>query len=221
MPTKVEAPSKKHLFSNWKKYEKFDKERRALEYLLFDRDRSEAETKLTNLKRQRDQHRSEKQSIRYEAESAAKKLADGKRKLQDINNRLSRENDEKEANSQEKDKIIQQLTHVKLTIDDLKMSVDEDTSAKDTAEKQYEQIKRQIFEKKAELDQLQPQYSDLVTEEKAIEREKSRAERRRDDLYAKQGRQNRFNDQDQRDAWLRSEIDKVRVKIAFLPGFLK
>ena len=45
------------------------------------------------------------------------------------------------------------------------------------------------------MDQLTPQYMDLVTEEKSTEREKTRAERRRDELYAKQGRQNRFNDQ--------------------------
>ena len=191
------------------KYEKHDKERRALEYLLFDRERVEAENKLNDLKYQRDQHRNQKQQIRADAESAAKKLADGNRRLHDVKNRLSRENDEKESNSAEKDKIIQQLTQVKLTIDDLKMSVDEDTSAKDTAEKQHETIQRQIFEKKAELDELQPKYMDLVTEEKGTEREKTRAERRRDELYAKQGRQNRFNDQDQRDAWLRSEIEKA------------
>ena len=54
---------------------------------------------------------------------------------------------------------------------------------------------------------------DLVTEEKATEREKTRAERRRDELYAKQGRQNRFNDQNQRDEWLKSEIEKVQQQV--------
>ena len=54
---------------------------------------------------------------------------------------------------------------------------------------------------------------DLVTEEKSTEREKTRAERRRDELYAKQGRQNRFNDQNQRDEWLKSEIEKVQQQV--------
>ena len=54
---------------------------------------------------------------------------------------------------------------------------------------------------------------DLVTEEKGTEREKTRAERRRDELYAKQGRQNRFNNQNQRDEWLKSEIEKVQQQV--------
>ena len=82
-------------------------------------------------------------------------------------------------------------------------------SAKDAAKRQHEQLRRQIFEKQAELDQLRPEYSELVTEEKSVEREKSRYERRRDDLYAKQGRQSRFHDQNQRDDWLKGEIEKV------------
>ena len=49
---------------------------------MFDRDRQEAENKLNELKYQRDQHRNQKQQIRAEAESAAKKLADGNRRLQ-------------------------------------------------------------------------------------------------------------------------------------------
>ena len=53
-----------------------------MEYLLFDRDRQEAENKLNELKYQRDQHRNQKQQIRAEAEFAAKKLADGNRRLQ-------------------------------------------------------------------------------------------------------------------------------------------
>merc|ERR1711990_98584 len=172
-------------------YQKYDKERRALEYLLFDKNVKEAEEKLQQLRNQRDRQQSIKQEIRHRAESAAKKLAEGKRKLTDVNSRLTRMNDEKDQNSNEKEKVYEKLTRTKLEIDDLRLSVDEDINAKDSAKKQHEALRRQIFEKRSELDALRPEYQDLITEEKKVEREKLRHERRRDELYAKQGRQNR------------------------------
>ena len=54
-------------------YQKYDKERRALEYLLFDKNVKEAEEKLQQLRNQRDRQQSIKQDIRHHAESAAKK----------------------------------------------------------------------------------------------------------------------------------------------------
>lgn len=202
-------------------YQKYDKERRALEYLLFDKNVKEAEEKLQQLRNQRDRQQSIKQEIRHRAESAAKKLAEGKRKLTDVNSRLTRMNDEKDQNSNEKEKVYEKLTRTKLEIDDLRLSVDEDVSAKDSAKKQHEALRRQIFEKRSELDALRPEYQDLITEEKKVEREKLRHERRRDELYAKQGRQNRFNDQDQRDQWLRGEIEKVNSQLRRAEADLK
>jgi structural maintenance of chromosome 3 (chondroitin sulfate proteoglycan 6) len=194
-------------------YQKFDKERRAFEYLIFEEDRKAAQGKLERIKAQRESHREEKNAIRQQAEKSGKQLSEAKRKLNDVDHRLSQTRDEKEANSNEKDQNYHQITRIKLEIDDLKLSVDDDNASKEGAKKQHEQLRRQIFEKRAELDQLRPQYSDFITEEKAVEREKQKYERRRDELYAKQGRQNRFNDQNQRDTWLNGEIEKVNVQI--------
>ena len=134
-------------------YQKFDKERRAFEYLIFEEDRKAAQGKLERIKAQRESHRDEKNSIRQQAERSGKQLSEATRKLNDVNHRLSQARDEKEANSSEKDQNYQEITKLKLDIDDLKLSVDDDQASKEGAKKQHEQLRRQIFEKRAVLDQ--------------------------------------------------------------------
>ena len=53
----------------------------------------------------------------------------------------------------------------------------------------------------------------LLKMERDIEREKAKLERRRDELYAKQGRNSRFDDQNSRDKWIKEEIRKLTAQI--------
>ena len=53
----------------------------------------------------------------------------------------------------------------------------------------------------------------LLKIERDIEREKAKLERRRDELYAKQGRNSRFDDQNSRDKWIKEEIRKLDAQI--------
>ena len=97
-------------------YQKYDKERRAFEYLLHENALREAERKLAQLKEQRDSCRQRKQEMRQEAEGLSKKLMESKERLADLGHRLNRAKDEKESAAQEKDKILHQKTRIELEV---------------------------------------------------------------------------------------------------------
>lgn len=194
-------------------YQKHDKERRAFEYLLHASELREAERKLQQCKDQRDTNRQLKQEMRQSAELVSKQVVESEQKLSDLDHRLSRSKDEKEAASVEKDKILHQKTRNELEVNDLKISVSDDRDSKVTAAEEHENLRRKIREKKEELERMKPDYEQLLRTEREIEREMARAERRRDELYAKQGRNSRFHDQNSRDSWIKCEIEKLQSHI--------
>ena len=71
-------------------YQKYDKERRAFEYLIHENGHKEAEKKLQQVKEARDSTRSRKQEMIDNSELLSRDLKESKQKVQDVQNRLSR-----------------------------------------------------------------------------------------------------------------------------------
>jgi len=82
---------------------------------------------------------------------------------------------------------LHQKTRIELEVNDLRLSVTDDKESKETAVIEHASLRVKIRQKKEELDLMKPQYEQLLRTERDIEREKLRLERRRDELYAKQG----------------------------------
>lgn len=195
-------------------YQKFDREKRAFEFLIFECQRKEADKKLRSLKDQRDEKRQTKQVIREKNEVLRKQLDEAKISLAEVEHKFVRANDEREATVAEKEKLISSKTKYELDIKELKLSVSDDKQSKKDAQKELQDLKAKIQEKRDGLENdLTPEYQRLKTHEDALSREKQGLERKRDELYAKQGRNTRFSDQTSRDRWIKGEIDKLQGQV--------
>ena len=196
-------------------YQKFDREKRAFEYLILENQKREAEQKLKKLKNQREQKREAKTEIREKSETLRKQLEEAKKNLSDVDHKLARAMDEKEAASAEKEKLISSKTKYELEIKELKLSVNEDNQTTKNAEEELRELKIKIREKRHELEQqLTPEFQRLKALEDGLFREKQGLERKKEELYAKQGRNTRFMDQQSRDSWIRQEISQLETQIS-------
>ncbi|CBY19836.1 unnamed protein product [Oikopleura dioica] len=196
-------------------YQKFDREKRAFEFLIFENQRKEAETKLKKLKLQREQKRETKADIREKSETLRKQLQEAKKNLSDVEHALARSSDEKESVTSEKEKLISSKTKHELEIKELKLSENEGNASAQDAEKELKELKVKIREKRHELEQeLTPEFQRLKALEDGLHRETQNLERKKEELYAKQGRNTRFVDQQSRDSWIKKEINQLEGHIA-------
>ncbi|XP_015771527.1 PREDICTED: structural maintenance of chromosomes protein 3-like [Acropora digitifera] len=79
---------------------------------------------------------------------------------------------------------------------------------------QLESLEQTIQSKEEELGELLPNYNRLKTEENECSSRMKTCERRRTELYAKQGRKNQFTSAEERDRWITEEKNSLSVSVA-------
>jgi structural maintenance of chromosome 3 (chondroitin sulfate proteoglycan 6) len=146
-------------------YQKFDREKRAFEFLIFEN---------------REQKRETKADIREKSETLRKQLQEAKKNLSDVEHALARSNDEKESVTLEKEKLISSKTKHELEIKELKLSENEGNASAQDAQKELKELKIKIREKRHELEQeLTPEFQRLKALEDGLHRETQNVERKK------------------------------------------
>ncbi|XP_027039126.1 structural maintenance of chromosomes protein 3-like [Pocillopora damicornis] len=197
-----------------KAYQKWDKERRCLEYTIHDKELRETREKLDALESSRQQETDKASSLQKEIKDASNKVQALSQSLREVMDRMTAANSERQQLDEECQEQVKQRTKLELDIKDLERNVREDSAQKIQHREQLERLEETIQSKEEELSELLPNYIRLKTEEDECSARVKACERRRTELYAKQGRKNQFRTAEERDRWITEEKSSLAESIA-------
>lgn len=193
-----------------KKYQQLDKQRRSLEYTIFEKELQDAKTKLEEIEEARTKV-SEKSTSMYnsvlEAHERFKTLE------KDLKN-LSKESQvmvkEKDAAEKRKTEAMKRHAKVELDVRDLEEKINGEGRMKEDVAKELKGLEKEIQKQRRELEKVRPLHEQQLIEEEEITRGIMEREKQLSLLYQKQGRATQFSSKAARDKWLQKEIDDLQ-----------
>lgn len=197
-----------------KAYQKWDKERRCLEYTIHDKEMRDTREKLDLLENSRQQETDKAGLLQKEIKEASNKVQAFSHSLREVLDRLNDANSEKKSIDEECQKQITEKTKLELAVKDLDRTVKDDRTLKTQHWDQLATLEQAIQTKEEELGELLPNYQRMKTEENECSSRMQVCETRRTELYAKQGRRNQFTSAEERDRWITEEKNSLSVSIA-------
>ena len=81
------------------------------------------------------------------------------------------------------------------------------------ANQELVRVERQIASHESELEHITPEYNHLKAKEFELIQERDQSEQKRNEIYAKQGRSTRFRNKEDRDRWIKNELEILNKAI--------
>uniref|UniRef100_A0A182WC99 Structural maintenance of chromosomes protein n=1 Tax=Anopheles minimus TaxID=112268 RepID=A0A182WC99_9DIPT len=194
-------------------YQKWDKARRTLEYVIYETELKETRKQLEELDTQRKSSGDKQMLLTQEIQKAQERLKNSQKALKDAKKDVVTAKDEKSVLATEHQQLLREKTKLDLTISDLSDEVQGDNKSKERAEQELERLKITIAEKEKELEQVRPRYEAMRRKEEECSRELNLKEQKRKELYAKQGRGSQFSSKEERDKWIQGELKSLNKQI--------
>ncbi|KAK4786498.1 hypothetical protein SAY86_003187 [Trapa natans] len=192
-----------------KKYQQLDKQRKSLEYTIYDKELHDARQKLAEIDEARarvSQKSTEMYNTVLEALDRSKDLDES---LKDIAKEVQGLNKEKEVAEKQRIKAMKKQTELELDVKDLQEKISRNFKSKEKAMKQLEILQKEIQDSTEELNKISPLFEHQVANEEKITKEIMEREKQLSILYQKQGRATQFSSKAARDKWLLKEIDDL------------
>uniref|UniRef100_A0A0R3W898 Structural maintenance of chromosomes protein n=1 Tax=Taenia asiatica TaxID=60517 RepID=A0A0R3W898_TAEAS len=189
-----------------KEYQRWDRDRRALEYTIYDRELKETRRKLEELQSRREQSSESTAEIRRAAKDTAAQIERLERELRDTRLKEAQLQDEAEQVQHSVSAILQRREQLQLTCGDYTNTLRSGKSARERAAEELNRVNAQIEVVEQRLAELKPEYKAARQKEDDLANALSDAEHRRKELFAKQGRVNQFRSCVQRDEWIKNQM---------------
>ncbi|KAG8371091.1 hypothetical protein BUALT_Bualt13G0050800 [Buddleja alternifolia] len=189
-----------------KKYQQLDRQRKSLEYTIYDKELHDAKQKLVEIEEARDQV-SEKSTRMYnDVADAHEKCKELDKSLKDLTKEAQILGREKEAIEKQRTEAIKKRAKLELDDKDLHDKIKWNIKAKEDAVTQLELLNKEIQRSNSELTRIKQLYDNQVREEENLTRGIMEREKQLSILYQKQGRATQFANKAARDQWLKKEI---------------
>ncbi|KAK7276549.1 hypothetical protein RIF29_17691 [Crotalaria pallida] len=193
-----------------RKYQQLDKQRKSLEYAIYNKEVQDAQQKLTEIEVERAKISKTSAEKYNEVLDAHEKSKDLENTLKDAMKELQNFNKEKEVIEKRRTEALKKYTELELDVKDLKDKISANKKAKEDAVKQLRILEKEIEGSVNELDKISPLYEDQIKKEKEITKRIMEHEKQLSILYQKQGRATQFSSKAARDKWLQKEIDDLK-----------
>lgn len=192
-----------------RKYQQLDKQRKSLEYTIYDKEVHDARQKLVEVEEARNKYSETSAKMYNSVLDANEKAKDLEETLKDLTKEVQGLVKEKEAVEKRRTEAIKKHTELELDVKDLQERISGNNRAKGDATRQLEILQKEIQDSMDELDKIHPFYEKQVIKEKEITKGIMEREKQLSILYQKQGRATQFSSKAARDKWLQKEIDDL------------
>lgn len=195
-------------------YEAFDKQRRALEYNLYDKEFSHANNQLRELETERDKLRDKQQTLFNELRNLQDEISTEEDNVGTLRNGIDRINMRKDGKQLELQDLRLKAASIETELQDIEETMLKKSQAIDDSKKQLDDIAKQIKKTEDQLRLLEPQY---IEQEHVLQKQIqhcNQLRKRVDALYGKQGRNIQFHTREERDTFLRNQIDNLRHQLS-------
>ncbi|KAK3408344.1 structural maintenance of chromosomes protein 3 [Eucalyptus grandis] len=192
-----------------RKYQQLDRQRKSLEYTIYDKELQDARQKLAEIEEARSKVSDTSIKSYNSSLDAREKSKELDEKLKELTKAVHGLSKEREAAEQRKTEAVKKQTELELDVKDLQEKISGIMRAKEGAAKQLEILQKEIQDSTEELSKITPLYDKQV----GLEQEKTKRimelEKRLSIIYQKQGRATQFSSKAARDRWLQKEIDDL------------
>ncbi|KAK2640896.1 hypothetical protein Ddye_022659 [Dipteronia dyeriana] len=192
-----------------RKYQQLDKQRKSLEYTIYDKELHDARQKLAEVEETRTKFSETSAKMYNSVLDAHEKSKDLDEVFKDLTKEVQTLSNEKEAVEERRKDAIKNLTALELDAKDLEERISGNQQAKEEAVKQLKLLEKEIQDSMEELDKINPSYENQVIKEEEITKGIMEREKQLSILYQKQGRATQFSSRAARDKWLQKEIDDL------------
>ena len=195
-------------------YQKCDREKRALEYTIYDKELRKAREQIDAV-----------EDARANDQNSAQELHDRLRDTQDeieIQKRLSGEAEQdlerlkRSRKDAERDraKVVAQRVKLEVDVKEMEERVASDADQQKSLAEEAAQLDEEIDKVKEELNSVaQPAYEAAMEELARVEADKTQTDLQRNELLAKQGRGQRFTNEEERDSFLEEQLAGLNSSI--------
>mmetsp|Transcript_7359 Transcript_7359/g.16017 ORF Transcript_7359/g.16017 Transcript_7359/m.16017 type:complete len:418 (-) Transcript_7359:309-1562(-) len=191
-------------------YQKLDRDRRAVEYTLYDKELRRAREGLDEIEHSRNDEVDKLSTLHEEVRNMHDRIlavqADEKTKK----NAMKRNAVYVKSLEKDKTAAMTHKTKLDLSCQELEEQLTQGQELLASNKRELAKIKEEIAEAEAELSEtVQPEYDEAKAAMTSMTNERDEARRRMEGLYAKQGRGKQFRSKKERDAHLRSQIEEL------------
>ena len=195
-------------------YQDKDRERRCLEYTIYNREQEEINRALDELENMRLNGHDETDNNRALFEQGEEEKQTLEEEMSQLRQRLELLQLDKKQYEDERRDAAKHKAQIELEV----KSVSDGQSAAQKARTQHaqelQQVQESIQERDTRLHQITPEYARIRDQERTVKTKLTDAEGKRQRLFAKQGRSAKFKTKAERDGWLRREIEENNMALA-------
>jgi len=190
------------------KYQQLDKQKRGLEYAVYDKELSDARKKLDEIEQQRAKVSKSAGQRQDEVEAAAERIQQTQEELQALKAALKEGSARLKAHKESKQELLEQKTQLEMDMKDLQEKMEAEGTVTSSAEQELQQLQHEIDSKQGELAQVEQALAESEKQEHALEHELGECTRRQQLLFGKQGQN--FQSKAEKDAWVMSKIQQAQ-----------
>ncbi|KAF9513886.1 hypothetical protein BS47DRAFT_1343707 [Hydnum rufescens UP504] len=192
-----------------KEFQEKDRERRCLEYALYQRELSDVGQQLEEIESNRKEETNDSNKKRAEYTAREKKIEALKEELANLQSALSVSSLTAHGLDTEMEDLLRSRTEIECIIADLEQAGEKGDARRQALQSELDDILRRINDIETELMEVVPEWEDRIKREKDERTSLDHAQAQLDTLYAKQGRISRFQTRADRDAYLKKEIADI------------
>ncbi len=194
-------------------YQRLDKQRRAIQYNIYDKELTEALQRLETIESERHRETSKANTIYEQALTAREELRDTEKKLKNLTTKVQSYSRDKDNLMEEKQEYIKQKANLQLKIKDEESKLDSERTKQTSYTKKIAELEKAIAGTKEELEGTKQETDKQRDKERKINDRLSQCNRRVTDLYAKQGRGAQFKSKKERDDWIQKEVKTITGQV--------
>mmetsp|Transcript_7407 Transcript_7407/g.16416 ORF Transcript_7407/g.16416 Transcript_7407/m.16416 type:complete len:1281 (-) Transcript_7407:159-4001(-) len=193
-------------------YQKLDRDRRAVEYTLYDKELRRAREALDEIEHQRNEAVDRLSELSEEARSMHERIMSVQANQKTKSNALRR--NQVYLKGLEKDKTTAMTLRTKLDLEcqDIEEQLQQGSEIMAFNKRELKKLNEEIAEVETELSEtIQPAYDEAKATMVTMTNERDEARKQMEGLYAKQGRGKQFRTKKDRDVHLRAQIEELRL----------
>ncbi|KAL1208824.1 Structural maintenance of chromosomes protein 3 [Cardamine amara subsp. amara] len=193
-----------------RKYQQLDKQRKSLEYTIYDKELHDTREKLEQVEVERTKASEESTKMYDRIEKARDDSKSLDESLKGLTKELQTLYKEKESVEEQQTEAIKKKTKLELDVKDFEDRISGNIQSKNDALEQLNAMEREMQDSLKELEVINPLYESQVDKEKQTTKRIAELEKKLSILYQKQGRATQFSNKAARDEWLRREIGDLK-----------
>ncbi|CAL9234462.1 unnamed protein product, partial [Arabidopsis halleri] len=193
-----------------RKYQQLDKQRKSLEYTIYEKELHDAREKLEQVEVARTKASEESTRMYDRVEKAQDDSKSLDESLKELTKELQMLYKEKETVEVQQTEAIEKKTKLELDVKDYQDRITGNFQSKNDALEQLNTVEREMKDSWRELEAINPLYESYLDKEKQASKRINELEKQLSILYQKQGRATQFSSKAARDKWLRKEIEDLK-----------